>query len=120
MSTEYATLLSGVMIIGKFVGNGLVSLTAMAYQRKLLWHIKRAPVVAIWSVVNNRIRKMPLLHALYLGGSEWKEKRASSVALPKTFQRNDMKNKEPQLVSNRFCQEVPCALCISSPICPVA
>lgn len=45
MNPDYAILLSGVMIIGKFVGNGLVSLTAMVYQRKLLWHIKMGTVV---------------------------------------------------------------------------
>lgn len=105
MNPDYATPLSGVMIIGKIVGNGLVSLSAMAYQRKLLWHINRAPGLS-W---NGRLRKMPLLHALYLGGNERKEKRASFVALPKTFQCNDMKNKEPHQVSNRFCQKVPCA-----------
>lgn len=43
MNPDYATLLSGVMIIGKFVGNGLVSLSAMAYQKQLLWQVKRAP-----------------------------------------------------------------------------
>lgn len=53
---------------------------------------------------------MPFVHALRLGESEWKEKRASSVALPKTFQLNDRKNEEAQQVSNRFCQE---ALCVS-------
>lgn len=47
MNLDYATLLSGVMIIGKFVGNGLVSLNVMAYQRKLLWHIKRAPGILL-------------------------------------------------------------------------
>lgn len=60
------------MIRDKFIGNRL-SLNAMAYQRKLLWDMKRALVIAIWK---SRIRKMPLLHVLNLGGSESKEKSA--------------------------------------------
>ena len=51
MNPGYATLLSGVVTIGKLVGNGLMSLSAMAYQRELLWHITGAPVVAAWTVV---------------------------------------------------------------------
>lgn len=51
MNPDYAALLSGVVTVGKFVGNEMVSLGAMAYQRKMLWHITRAPVVATWTVV---------------------------------------------------------------------
>lgn len=54
----------------KFVGKKL-SHNAVAYQRKLLWHMERAPVIAVWK---SRVRKMPLFHVLYLGGSESKEK----------------------------------------------
>lgn len=71
----------------KFVGKK-PSLNAMAYQGKLLWHMERAPMIAIWK---SRIRKIPLLHVLYLGGSESMEKSASSLVLPEAFQCNDIK-----------------------------
>lgn len=38
MSPDYATLLSGVTIIGEFAGNGLVNLSAMAYQEDIVAH----------------------------------------------------------------------------------
>lgn len=88
----------------RFVGKKL-SLNAIAYHRKLLWHMERAPVIAIWK---SRIRKMPLFHVLYLGGSESKEKSPSSLVLPETFQCNDIKTKNPQQVSDQFCQAVLC------------
>lgn len=92
----------------KFVGKKR-SLNAMAYQKKLLWHMERAPVIAIWK---SRIRKMPLLHGLYLGESESMEKSASSLVLPETFQCNDIKTK----TLNRFLT----SSVRTSPICPVA
>lgn len=48
----------GGMVMDEFVGKKL-SLNATAYQRELLWHMERAPVIAIWK---SRTRKMPLFH----------------------------------------------------------